>query len=574
MCGICGTTGREDPALAERMLRTIRHRGPDSFDLAVSPTSSVGGCRLTIIGTNTSPLPRAGSPLVLFNGEIYNYRELAADLKVALDPMDAESHLVQHLLQTQGAQGIARLQGMFAIVAVEPDRIVLARDRLGIKPLFYATVNDEVVFGSEMKAILAHPDVSTALDEQALDETAVFGYISSPERTPFACIKQVPPGTIVEIAHGRHRVTQYWAPQLAESGETGDLGEWATAVRSQLRSGLAQMLEHDSLEKGFYLSGGVDSSLLAMLATESQARPVLTFTLADSNDSKDLVAARRIAESIGSDHYEFRVGLDEYLRELPVFVQHYENLIAGGVFDIHGGIAFQMLSRNVAKHVRVAFSGEGADELFGGYYWPYTHPLGFGETIRSRLAAAGCPPAVAMQVNELFPEAEDAAVYRRKVLDFLMQGALANYHLWSVDRSASAFGFEVRPAYLHDELVQLALSLPVEAKVLGNHTKRVLKEAARPLYERWGVADLLHRKKSGMPAAVHGIGAQFERLASGLVPEQDVATHPFARWVKSPVEAVMFDLFQYTFVQNRGTIPTGFEVRDFYESGARADMYR
>jgi asparagine synthase (glutamine-hydrolysing) len=247
------------------------------------------------------------------------------------------------------------------------------------------------------------------------------------------------------------------------------------------------MLQHDPLDKGFYLSGGVDSSLLVMLAAQLQAGPPSTFTLADSDDTPDLIAARAVAKAVGADHHEFRVTLDDYLQELPVFVQHYENVIAGGVFDIHGGMAYQMLSRKISEHVRVAFSGEGADELFGGYYWSYTHPLGFSDRIRRRLETIGSPDAVAEQVNSLFPRPEDESVYRRNLFDFLIRGGLSNYHLWSVDRSCSAFGFEVRPAYLHDDLVELALSLPIEAKVLGGDTKRVLKEAARQVFDHYGV---------------------------------------------------------------------------------------
>ncbi len=576
MCGICGVAGRADSVMAERMLTSIGHRGPDSFDISTSGHASVGGCRLAIIGSTSSPLPRSEGPAVLlFNGEIYNYRALACDLAVSpLDSLDPEAHLIQLLIEREGWGGLARLHGMFSVVAIGPERMLLARDRLGIKPLFYSTVGDEVVFGSEMKAILAHPGVSTTLDEQALDETAVFGYMSSRERTPFASIKQVPPGSVVEIAGGSVRVHQYWEPEPARNGEEESSAHQAEGVRECLRSGLAQMLEHDPLGKGFYLSGGVDSSLLVMLAAQSQADPPLTFTLADADDVPDLLAARSVAKAVGADHHEFRVTVADYLRELPVFVHHYENVVAGGVFDIHGGMAFQMLSRRISEHVRVAFSGEGADELFGGYYWSYTHPLGFSDRIRGRLEAVGSPSAVAEQVSSLFPHPEDESVYRRNLFDFLIRGGLSNYHLWSVDRSCSAFGFEVRPAYLHDDLVELALSLPIEAKVLGSETKRVLKEAARPLFDYYGVSELLNRKKTGMPAAVERIAPQIETLARELVSEADLASHPFRRWVKSPLDAVMFDLFHHMFVDNRGALPTGFDVEEFYGSGDCARMYR
>jgi asparagine synthase (glutamine-hydrolysing) len=521
-------------------------------------------------------MPRAdGGSLVLFNGELYNYRALADVMGLAaLDPLDPESDLISRLVQREGHDGLARLRGMFSIVVIDERRTLMARDRLGIKPLFYSVVGNEVVFGSEMKAVLADPRVPTTLDEQAMDETAVFGYITSPERTPFASIKQVPPGCVVEVSGGRVRVHKYWEPAPAQHGAAEACEESAEVVLECLRCGLEQMLQHDPLDKGFYLSGGVDSSLLVMLAAQLQAGPPSTFTLADSDDTPDLIAARAVAKAVGADHHEFRVTLDDYLQELPVFVQHYENVIAGGVFDIHGGMAYQMLSRKISEHVRVAFSGEGADELFGGYYWSYTHPLGFSDRIRRRLETIGSPDAVAEQVNSLFPRPEDESVYRRNLFDFLIRGGLSNYHLWSVDRSCSAFGFEVRPAYLHDDLVELALSLPIEAKVLGGDTKRVLKEAARPVFDHYGVSHLLGRKKTGMPAAVDRIAPQVEDLARGLLSDADLASHPFRRLVKSPLDAVMFDLFHYVFVENRGALPTGFDVGEFYGSGDCARMYR
>ncbi|MDP2183071.1 MAG: asparagine synthase-related protein [Actinomycetota bacterium] len=558
------------------MLSSIQHRGPDSFDLLSLLGSSVGGCRLGIVGSPTCPMPRLqDGTLVLLNGELYNYLTLAREMNLgALDSLDPESHLIHHLVQREGWQGLGLLRGIFSIVVLNQNRTLMARDRLGIKPLFYSIVGDEVVFGSEMKAILADSRVSTALDEQAMDETCVFGYISSPGRTPFASIKQVPPGCVVEVSGGRVLVHKYWEPEPARHGGAESCADSAAAVLKCLRSGLGQMLHHDPLDKGFYLSGGVDSSLLVMLAAQLQDGPPLTFTLADGGDTPDLLAAREVAAAVGADHHEFRVTVDDYLRELPVFVHHYENVVAGGVFDIHGGMAFQMLSRRISEHVRVAFSGEGADELFGGYYWAHTHPLGFSDRIRGRLDAIGSPDAVAEQVSRLFPRPEDESVYRRNLFDFLIRGGLSNYHLWSVDRSCSAFGFEVRPAYLHDDLVELALSLPIEAKVLGGETKRVLKEAARPLFDHYGVSDLLNRKKSGMPAAVARIAPQIETLARGFVSEADLASHPFRRWVKSPLDAVMFDLFHYVFVENRGALPTGFDVGEFYGSGDRARMYR
>lgn len=578
MCGFCGIVGRPDSALCARMLDSIRHRGPDSFNVTASDRAAFGGCRLAIVGERSAAMPfedRATGSLVLFNGEIYNYRELCAQL--GLDPSghpDPESLLIARLLARDGPCGVAQLKGMFALAVLRDGAVVLARDRLGIKPLFYARPDGTLVFGSEAKAILQHPSVAAAVDQGALDEIAVFGYMSSPGRTPFVGIHQVRPGCAMVWHENGEREVCYWQPQAAHENGPTDVEAAGADLLGVLRRSVRSLLSHDRHRKGFFLSGGVDSSLLVALAAEVSDSPVLTFTLADSPDAADLLAARRVAAAIGADHQEYIVGLEEYLAELPTFVRHYESLIAGGVFDIHGGIAFQILSRTISEQVRVACSGEGADELFGGYYWTYTHPLGFADRMRERLARIGSPPGVAAQVDALFPQPEDAGVYRRHLFDFLIRGGLANYHLWSVDRSGGAFGFEIRPPYLHDDIVEHALSLPVTLKASREETKRVLKAAARPIFERLGVEDCLSRLKEGMPAAVRATAGRLDSLLLDLIPDSHLASHPYRRHVRSRLDCLMFDLFAYVFLANRGNIPSGFEIATFYRDGTCADLYR
>lgn len=579
MCGICGVVGRSDEHLVARMLDAIRHRGPDSFDVTVTPHASLGGCRLAIVGDHATALPfkdaDTGS-IVLLNGEIYNYREIAAQLELAaVNETDAESHVLAHVIDRYGPAGVGRLKGMFAFAVVLGERLILGRDRLGIKPMFYTLIGGEVAFGSEIKALLRHPGCSVALNEEALDEIAVFGYVASMSKTSFSGVRQVPPGCVVSFEHSVATVERYWDPTPAFfAASEPDLHEMSTELLQVLRTSCEQVLRHDRHPKAFYLSGGVDSSLLAALAAELVSGPLNTFTLADADDSPDLLAARSVATAIGSEHHEIRVGLEDYLRELPLFVRHYENPIAGGVFDVHGGMAFQILSRRVSEHARVACSGEGADELFGGYYWPYTHPLGFADRTRERLHAIGARSSVARQVEALFPGPEDAGTYQRRLFDFLLGGGLANYHLWSVDRSCGAFGFEVRPPYLHDDVVGMALSLPIQVKVNRTETKRVLKAAAEPLFSRLGIESCLTRLKESMPAALRNVAAQLDSLADDLVPVAHIQHHPFRRYVHTPLECLMFDLFFYVFEVHRGDLPDGFDLTTFYRDGTGADLYR
>jgi asparagine synthase (glutamine-hydrolysing) len=579
MCGICGVFGRSDEKLATRMLDAIRHRGPDNFDVIVTPQASLGGCRLSILGEPGRVLPfrdDASDSIVLFNGEIYNYRAIARELELTtVDEEDAEAQVLAAIIHRYGPSGVRQLKGMYAFAVLQGTRLVLGRDRMGIKPMFYADFQGEVAFGSEIKAILRHPACNIVLDKLALDEIAVFGYIASDCKTPFLNIRQVPPGCVVSFDRNGSVTERYWSPARAFfAANDPDLSEMSSSVLGVLRSACGQILRHDRQAKVFYLSGGLDSSLLAAVASDLVSDPLHTYSLADADDSPDLLAARGVAAAIGSVHHEVRIGVDDYLRELPVFVRHYESPIVGGVFDVHGGMAFQILSRKLSERARVACSGEGADELFGGYYWPYTHPLGFADGVRERLRAIGSPTEAADRLERLFPEPEDTKTYQRNIFDFLVGGGLANYHLWSVDRSCGAFGFEVRPPYLHDEVVDMALSLPIQAKVNRTETKRVLRAAAQPLFSRLGIDCCLTRPKEGMPAAVRNIAPELDALALALVPSDHIRQHPFRRFLHAPLECLMFDVFFYVFVVNRGDLPDGFDVTSFYKGGTGADLYR
>ncbi|HHY94075.1 MAG TPA: asparagine synthase, partial [Firmicutes bacterium] len=224
--------------------------------------------------------------------------------------------------------------------------------------------------------------------------------------------------------------------------------------------------------------------------------------------------------------------------------------------------------------VRVAFSGEGADELFGGYYWSYLHPLGLADRIRERAKSFGVEDDLGELISEVFPCPEDERTYQLNVFDLLMKSGLANYHLWSVDRSGSAFGFEIRPPYLTYELADFALSLPVEYKVGHQETKRILRAAAAPLFEEYGISPILSRPKVGMPAAIELVGRQVDDFATRLLYSSEgrhlgaarlvAMGHPFARFLRNPLEVILFDLFYRIFIEHRGRLPAGVGVRDFY----------
>jgi asparagine synthase (glutamine-hydrolysing) len=492
--------------------------------------------------------------VVLLNGEIYNYNDLWNELSREgyWPSTDLEAELIARLYAIHGTEFASRLKGMFAIAILDVSKLILARDKFGIKPLYYCQAGKTTLVCSEIKGLLAHPKISPTLDTTALEETYVFGYVYSQEKTFFQGIYQVLPGWVVSIDSNGVVSTSIFGvlPRARESN--GYLGHDYPTVVQQTRRLLIQaaerMLQHGTMDKGLYLSGGVDSTTIAYVARRELDYPLKTFTLGDSPDNPDFQMARLVANAIETDHKEFLISTDDYWRWLPDYLAHYESLMAGGVFHIQGGLAFHILSRFISDHVRVAFTGEGADELFGGYYWIYTHPLGFSDRIKGRLSSLQKNSRVREFVGTLFPDPEDEGLYRRNLFDHLLRGGLSNYHLQSVDRSGGAFGFEIRPLYLDDNLSQWAMELPIEYKVPDKRTtKKVLRDAFRGDFENLGIQEVTTRLKMGMPSAVANLDAKISEQVETTITDEEIRRHPLSRLMGSKMDLLLFDLFEHIF---------------------------
>ncbi len=581
MCGICGIFNERNEKIVTAMLSSIHHRGPDSFLTILFENHSLGECGLNIVSTKDDILPlidRKNNVALLFNGEIYNYKELKKNLSKDgyLFTSDTDAEVIIPLYLKYGSDFVKHLKGMYAIVIVKKDEIILARDRFGIKPLYYYRSGGKLIFGSEMKAILQHPDVPAVIDIEALEELTVFGYVFSGELTPLSAIYQVPPGTVVQF--DGHEITKqaYYKspPSYYLNNEYMDYQESVDQLTEILFDTFARLLRHGNHETGVYLSGGLDSTMMAVLSTEILNKPIKTYTLYDSEDAPDFRYAQKVSAAIGSDHKEFYVNTGDYLDELPNFIYHYENIMAGGVFDIQGALAFQILSKHISQYHKVAFTGEGADELFGGYYWIYTHPLGFSDRIKERASYLAGDSKVRQIVNGLFPQPEDESSYRKNLFDTLMKSGLSNYHLWSVDRSCSSFGFETRPPYLYDDIAEFALSIPIDFKVQDKSiTKRILKDVAGPLFSKYKLSDVINRKKYGMPASLEYISPKIKDIIQNLIPKESIQQHPFRQYLKSASDVLMFDLFYYFMIHKQGNYESGFTVFDFYKGRLNENMY-
>ncbi len=563
------------------MLESIRHRGPDSFKTTVFENHSLGECGLNIVSTKDDVLPlivQENDTVLLFNGEIYNYKEIKEELlKDGYQfSSDTDSEVILPLYKKYGPNFVKHLKGMFAIVIVKKDKILLARDRFGIKPLHYYRAGEKLIFGSEMKALLQHPDVPAEIDNDALDEIKIFGYIFSEELTPIKSIFQVPAGTVIQFNGNEFKKESYYSPQPSYFLNNVSIDYQASKDRLSeiLFQTFSRLLKHGDYETGFYLSGGLDSTIMAVLSTEILNKPIKTYTLYDSEAAPDLDYARKVSVAIGSEHHEFCVSTSDYLRELPAFIYHYENIMAGGVFDVQGALAFQLLSKQISEYHKIALTGEGADELFGGYYWIYTHPLGFSDRIRERVLCLPENSKVRMIVNDIFPQPENENDYKKNLFDILMGTGLSNYHLWSVDRSCASFGFETRPPYLYEDISEFALSLPIEFKVPDrNTTKRILRDAAFPYLKKYNLTEIVHRKKYGMPAALGHVGPQVAQMIQSFIPKKTVMKHPYTDYCKNATEVLLFDLFYYSFIHKKGEYLADFSLEDFYKEQINESMY-
>src|SRR5215470_548469 len=369
MCGIAGFTGPNNRSALTSMTESLRHRGPDASGYWEGPDVSLGVRRLAIIDVETGQQPvfnEDGTVAVVFNGEIYNYIELRERLqrsghRFSTDHCDTE--VIVHLYEDHGIEFLHELNGMFAIALWDARRreLVLARDRLGVKPLYFARVPGGVAFGSEPKALLRHPDISPKPNLVAIHHYLSFKNVPAP-LSGFRDIEQVRGGEVlvcsgVDIEHRR-----WWR---AEPDQCTDMEEHEAAakIRALLEDSVRLQMRSD-VPYGAYLSGGVDSSSVVALLAKLGAGKIKTFTLVYedhfSNKELDRRFARMVAQRCGTDHYEHRVTFTDLPEKIDHIVRSFDE-------PFSGVISTYFLTQSMSQHVKVALSGDGADEMFGSY---------------------------------------------------------------------------------------------------------------------------------------------------------------------------------------------------------------
>jgi asparagine synthase (glutamine-hydrolysing) len=539
MCGICGIYGLQSSddldRTVRRMTQTIAHRGPDGEGTFVGEGVALGHRRLSIIdlsSTGSQPMT-LGAATVVYNGEAYNFPQLRRELEGLGHAFrgHSDTEVLLHAYEAWGFAGLERLQGIFAFALWDSvrRRLILMRDRLGIKPLFYAWQDGRLAFGSEIKAVLAGCAVDRSLDEQALMEFLWYGNAFE-DRTIYRAVRALQPGWRLVIEDGRARLEPWWKVEawLTSAQPERSLHEATIAVREAVDAAVSRQLVSD-VPVGLFLSGGVDSSSIAAAAAVAGGRRLTSFSVAFDYDEgvNELPKARRVAETLGLDHHELRVRGDALETVISALVEIHDEPFADAA-----NIPLYLLAQELRGTIKVVLQGDGGDEMFAGYRryailraaalwrrWPRAlEPL-----LRSMLGARGArlarigaaagntdpalrmallltvetmrDPPTAMMADgarqRLEAVADPFAAYRRcasrfanfdpvqqmLLTDLLLQ--LPCQFLTKVDRATMAHGIEARVPLLDEGVASLAIGLPVALKVRGSQKKIVLRDAMR-----------------------------------------------------------------------------------------------
>ncbi len=576
MCGICGIV-RVDGAPAversviERMTRAMTHRGPDDEGVYAEPAAALGSRRLSIIDLDGGRQPIAnedGSLVIVFNGEIYNYRELRAFLvrREHRFRTETDTEVILHLFEELGDEVVAHLDGIFAFAIWDSRRreLFAARDRLGVKPFYFARTRSGLTFGSELRAVLADPGVERRLDLVALNEYLSFEFVPTP-RTMVRGVERLAPGHTMRWDGREVRTRAYWVPSLArsESQPPVQWREFAAALRENVAASVRRELVSD-VPVGVLLSGGIDSSTIAAFMADAYPGRIDSFSVAFEEPSFDESPyARLVADRFGLRHHELRVTSRMAADLVPRLADILDEPLGDASF-----IPTFMLSKFAAERVKVVLGGDGGDELFGGYPTLVAHrvieyyeralpwaarayvvprllpllPVSFDYIsrdfrIRRFLAGRGVPlearhhrwmgsfvdeekaelfqdwvkPAVGETYEAAYRHARDcdARLPLNRVLYDDMRLYLEGDILVKTDRASMAASLEVRVPFLNQRVVRFATSLPLELKLRRFQGKYLLKRAMAGRLP----PEIIRRRKQGfaMPVA-HWLAADLKAL--------------------------------------------------------------
>jgi len=558
VCGIAGYVGLDDEQLLRAMGASLSHRGPDDAGFYTAPGIGLAHRRLSVIDLKSGHQPMANEDQTVwtvFNGEIYNYQDIRARLIAGGHRLatTSDTEVIVHLYEDEGLDFLQQLRGMFALAVwdTRKQRLILARDRIGEKPIFYAKDGERLLFGSEVKAILQRPG-SRTVRPQAVCDFLAMGYVPAP-RTFYDDIEKLPPAHLLIHERGQTQIAPYW-----QRGQRYERSISFAQAKDELASRLSDTVRlclKSDVEVGGFLSGGVDSSALVALMRRHAAQ-VQTFAVGFRGPAagyNELSHARTVADAVGSEHHELILEAKSSVELLPKILWHYD--------EPHGeptSVLVYLLSEFTRRFVKVAVGGTGGDEIFYGYprfagirvleyyrllprvvrrhmierivqRWPETSKGGrFVNHARRFVEVSDLPSSeaylswvsllnrdvrMAMLSEAITAEAEDPwaeTVLRRhlcdngerdlldRAADLDVAGYLPEYQLCYMDRMSMAHGLEVRVPLCDYDLVDFVTSLPPSYRLKGKRSKHIFKEVAAD----WIPSSIINRRKRGFDSPI------------------------------------------------------------------------
>jgi asparagine synthase (glutamine-hydrolysing) len=542
MCGVAGYLGASvaEEVLA-RMTGRLEHRGPDAAGFYRDGPVALGHRRLSILDIEGSPQPMStpdGRLTCVFNGEIYNFMSLREELAVRghVFRTQGDTKALLYAYREWGTEMLERLQGMFVFALWDRDagRLFVARDHLGVKPLYYSWDGTTLVFGSELKALIEHPGVSRELDLDALALYLESQYIPAP-RSVYRGVQKLPAGHAMTLERGKLLVWRYWLPDYSRKLEL-DEGEALERLEAELRRSVKSMLVSD-VPLGSFLSGGVDSSVVSALMVDISGRPIDTFTLGFQGESAESEhrEADRVSRHIGSTNHVLMLSPGELLSAFQRWVEAFDEPFADPA-----ALPTMFLAQLTRRHVTVVLTGEGADEVFAGYgnyrkrvqeervsaaLWPLRGLIRFlpAQLRKDRLLKAIGEPRARRYVT--IPQVFDAALqpglfserflaarrtsmadYAERFFDecnsahYIDRLMYVDARLWlpddlltKVDRATMAYSLEARVPYLDHRFFEFCARLDPKLKQHGPTGKYLLKKLAEKLLP----PEIVHRRKQG-----------------------------------------------------------------------------
>jgi asparagine synthase (glutamine-hydrolysing) len=608
MCGIAGWINLENnrgkhhsEAVLHSMCERMKHRGPDSEGLWLDERVALGMRRLSIIDLATGEQPvysEDRSIVVVMNGELYNFREVRKDLEKLGHKFETntDTEILPHLYEEYGEAMLEHINGMFAFALWDKrrEKLFIARDRFGEKPLYYGTFDGKLIFASELKVLLENPAVKAEINQDALRQFLSFDYVPAPASI-YKGIYKLPAAHFLTVEKGEVKTQRYWNLTWHKNGNVKPLEKSAEELRELLADAVKMRLVSD-VPLGILLSGGVDSSTVAAFATQFSTEKVKTFSIGFEEDSFDESKfARMVAKHLDTEHYEDKLSVGkaaDLISEIGTWLD--EPMSDGSLIPTF------LLSRFVRKHVTVALGGDGGDEIFAGYPMYFGHKVanlygripqflrrGLIEPVvnnlpvstsnlsfdykakrfvaaskydlvtrhhswfgsfsigeQSRLLSKDVQASTSADIYKGAKELLEICDARDEIeqMQFLdINFYMAEDILTKVDRASMAVSLEVRAPFLDPRVAQFAASLPLEYKLKGNKGKYILKKAVEPLLPK----EILQRPKKGF-----GI--------------------PIAEWLKGRLNPLMNDLLAPERIKNQGLFDVAFvqKLINEHETGA------